>query len=142
MAELIAEKIMDISGFSSFVKNPRFENYYSEPGTVLAIFMALDMRTALFKKTAGLNYGPIITEMKDGLFTLFIDPINDTAVSQSIYKKILHKNYFPEIERNVMTKSKQLVVFSRSLKGRDYSGVSNKVLGKLYLEFCRRFMTM
>lgn len=141
MADIVEKKILGETGLDK-IKNTRFEEYYTEPATVLGMFMAVDMRTAMFKKTAGMNYGPWLTEIENKLCTVYADKSNDAIVSNSIYQKIIKHNFFPEIDRNVSARAKKLLYFSRSLKSMNYSRHSNKGLQALYLKFCRLFMEM
>ena len=128
-------------GFDKMTKSAKLEKYYSEPATVLVIFLAFDMRTALFYKTAGKNYGPAIFEIQDGLFTCYIDPKNDKAIAQSIFKKFFN-GYFPKVKRSVYKKANDLLKVDKKLCETNYSKCSNEKLLTLYLEFCDRLIDM
>ena len=139
IAELIEKRLLEKIGFDAL---GRLENYYTEPATVLAISMAADMRTGMFKRTAGLNYSPLLTKVNDGLFSVYMDRSDDKRISDLIHDKIVKHGFFPKLYAGAMAQSKRLLSFSRGLKAMDYSGCSNKKLAALYLEFCRRFMEM
>lgn len=142
MAEMIEEKLIQKIGYDKFIKHTKLEEYYKEPATVLGLFMATDMRTAMFKDTAGLNYGAMLTEFEDGVCDILIDPKHDGRIAKKIYHKILNENYYPVIWRSVKDRAKKLLAFARKLKTSPYAKLSNEKLAKLYLEFCRRFMEM
>jgi hypothetical protein len=71
----------------------KIKEYYKEPVTVLGAFLAFDMRTQMFKETAGLNYGMLISEINNGMFRILVDPTNDKKIATSIFNKILKKNF-------------------------------------------------
>jgi len=128
-------------GFDKMTESAKLEKYYSEPATILAVFLAFDMRTALFYQTAGKNYSPAVFKIQDGLFTCYIDPKNDKAIAQSIFKKFLN-GYFPKVKRLVYKKADALLAIDENLRNIKYSRYSNEQLSKLYLEFCDKFIDM
>jgi phosphohistidine swiveling domain-containing protein len=142
LADILEQKIAQKSGFFDAIKKLKLEHYYNEPGTVLGMFMAADVRTKLFEKTAGKNYGPMVSEINKGMLTVFVDKSNDAIIAESIYKKIINKNFFPEIEKNVNLRSKLLLKFARKLRKSDLKKYSNKELAKLYARFCMLFLNM
>jgi len=141
VADLLEEKIIGKSGFEK-VKEIEFVEYYSEPATILGMFMALDMRTALFENTAGLNYGKIISEINNKFFKIIVDPSNDEKIAKSIFNKILNEGFFPEIQKNIEEKANKLLKLSRQFRTIDYSNLSNDELAEFYLQFCIDFMDM
>lgn len=139
---IIQEALYDLAGLESKYRDISLSNYYTEPATVFAIFMAADMRTAFFKKTAGRNYGPMASIVRDGEFSLLIDASNDALISKSIFEKIVTKNYFPVIKREINERSKKLLLFSHSLRKTVHTGKTNKALARSYLKFADLFMGM
>ncbi len=142
MADYALDRLVELSGLPKLVTGKTFVNYYEEPLTVLAAFMAFDMRTSMFAETAGLNYGPLITEIKKGVGTVYVDPANDREIAESIYHSIVDKEFFPVIEQGVRERAEALLAFSRPLVSRDYAGESDDALAEAYLEFVERFMQM
>ena len=142
LAALVQNKLLEISGIEHTYGTLTLNTYYTEPATVFAIFMASDMRTALFKETAGVNYGPMASVIKDGVFSLLIDDSNDAVIAKSIFKKIKDQNYFPIIKKHVDAKAKQLLAFARKLRRSSHKKKSNAELARLYLKFVELFMGM
>src|SRR3989338_6977013 len=128
MADIVIEKLRQLFGLSDVLKESRFKLYYAEPATVLGFFMALDMRTTMLQETAGLNYGPMIVEITDRLFSFYMDQSNDKKIADSIYHKILHQKFFPTIKKEIDRRAKRLLVFSRPLKELRFSDLSNAEL--------------
>lgn len=142
IAGIIEKKLISESGFAGLLKSHNFESFYSEPITVFGAFLSADMRTGLFKNTAGLNYDVVIIELNNGLCNLFMDKSEDKKISGLIYNKIINKNFFPVVYRNILSCSVSLLRFSRSLKAMDYSRCSGRDISKLYIKFCDLLMTM
>jgi response regulator RpfG family c-di-GMP phosphodiesterase len=120
LAAIIEKKFLEKINFYELVKDYNLESYYSEPATVLAVFMAADMRTGHLDKTAGLNYGLLVSEIKDGVITQYIDKKDDKKVSDAIYNKLINKKYFSVMDKNIQIRSKKLLGFSRSLRKINY----------------------
>ena len=142
MVDLLETKLWEANEFSGKISNLKMKEYYSEPATILALSMAYDMRTGLFEQTAGLNYGPVLTKITDGLFTGYLGEEDEAKISKLIYEKILNQNYFPEIRKNVYLRAKKLKLFSKSLRNFNYEKMSGTQLAKRYLEFYGKFMEM
>lgn len=142
VADIIEQKLLDRSEFDKTVLGYSFGEYYKEPVTVFGAFLAFDMRTQMFKDTAGRNYGPLLAEIDNGTFTIFIDFDDDKKVANSIYKKITKQNFFPTIKREVFKRAKRLQDFSQSLRKRNFKSYSNAKLAETYLEFSKIFMQM
>jgi phosphohistidine swiveling domain-containing protein len=141
IADLIEAKVLDKVGIDR-LRDVKLESYYKESSSVLTLFMASDMRTLMFKQTAGMNYAPFMLILEDRVFHMVVDMENEAAVSDAIYNKVVNKGYFQEVRENVARRSKELITFTRSLKQMDYSGLSNKDLQSLYLKFTDLFMSM
>lgn len=142
MADIVEDKIIELSGFKKTVSKYKFEEYYKEPATILGTFMAFDMRAQMFKGSAGRNYGPLVAEINNGMLRILIDPSDDKKIAVSIFNKILKKNFFPKIKREVNSRAEKLIFFSRALRKKDFSKYSNKKLAELYLRFTELFMQM
>lgn len=91
LAENIEEKYLQSIQLQKKLGSTKLDNYYSEPATILAIFLAFDTRTKLFEETAGYNYGASISRINDKLFTVYIDKKYDAKISQAIYNKIINQ---------------------------------------------------
>lgn len=142
MAERVEQHLMQQYRIADILRSVSVQSYYTEPATVLGAFLACDMRTGLFHKTAGRNYAPILTEMTKGLANIHIDPISDAKISRSIYLKIVQGGYFSTIERQVAFRAHILITFARKLRSASYTTPSNEHLAKLYTTFCEKFMQM
>jgi len=142
IVDLIEGKIIEKLNFNQIIKNNKLKSYYKESSSVFVFFMGADTRTGFFNQTAGLNYKPFFTKIENGIFEMFINGSSDHLIAESIFNKIVKKNFFSEISKNVETGAKKLLSFSRSLKKKGYNNFSNKQLGLLYLKFCNLFMKM
>lgn len=142
ISEVVGKMIIDILHFSETVGKFKFESQYTEPATVLGFSMAGDMRTALLYQTAGKNYAAMISKIDNGVFDLYLDSGDDSAVSKSIADKILKKNFFPTVKSNVDEKASQLLEFARSLRIMEFEACSNSDLAGMYLRFRELFMEM
>tara|TARA_Y100000310_G_scaffold345831_1_gene470797 strand:+ start:19640 stop:22951 length:3312 start_codon:yes stop_codon:yes gene_type:complete len=142
MVDIVYKKWLEKINIPKLIKGRKVEHYYTEPGTIIAMYMAMDVRTALFEQTAGVNYGLCITEMNNGEATLLFDPSNDGKISNAIFTKIKDEDFFPVMYDTIMDRSKKLIDFSRNLKKMSYVGKSHDELKELYLKFVEILMQM
>lgn len=142
LANILEQKIAENIGFCKTVKKLKLEHYYNEPGNVLGMFMSADMRTKFFKETAEKNYGPMVSKLNDGMLTVLMDKSNDALIAESVYKKIIQRDFFPEIEKNVNLRSRVLLNFVRQFKRYNFKNCSNRKLKDLYIKFCSLFIYM
>lgn len=142
LAEIIQEHFFAQAGLERLYGSRALSDYYTEPATVFAIFMAADMRTGLFKNTAGRNYGPMASIVQNGVFSLVMDASNDAAIAREIFRKFKTTDFFRAVKRSINQKSRRLLSFARSLKMSSHRRQSNEGLARLYLTFVDLFMDM
>ncbi|MFH0870388.1 MAG: PEP-utilizing enzyme [archaeon] len=142
IAGLIEQEILKKIGFEGLMRKCEFENQYSEPATILGVFLSGDARTRLFERTADSNYNFFLTEINHGVATLQMNVAEDKKISKLIYDKIIKKRFFPKVYAGVISCSKKLLRFVRPLKTKDFSAYTSKSLASHYLRFCDLFMTM
>ncbi|MBV9349753.1 MAG: hypothetical protein JO026_03305 [Patescibacteria group bacterium] len=71
-----------------------------------------------------------------------MDERDDARIARSIYSKILYRNFFPKIKKEVAVRAKRLKDFSRKLQKTEYGSLSERELGFLYGKFCQLFLEM
>ncbi|MFH1510755.1 MAG: PEP-utilizing enzyme [Candidatus Woesearchaeota archaeon] len=140
--KLIIEKTVMKTGFESTINEVVLEPHYREPITILAAFLASDARTGRFNEAIGANYRAIVTEIKDGVANVLVDPKSDKAISKRIINKITKQNFFQTIKKQVNIRSRHLLKFSRSLRTRKLDRLTNSQLANLYARFCEIFTNM
>ena len=142
LAEIVEDKIVKRLKFEEITKKIKLESHYNEPATILGVFMAADTRTKLFQETAGKNYSAIVSKIENGMFDMLWDTKNDAQIAKLIADKIIKKNFFPVVKRNIDLKSKKLLTFAKTFKTQNLKKCSNDELAKKYLTFCKFFEEM
>lgn len=129
------------------VNNIRLQHFYEESATILGMSLAGDMRSGpLFQQTAGRSITAWISEMTNGVVRVLADIDNDEQISLSIFRKIREENFFPELQKQVALRARQLLELSRLFQSKGFSSgfssCSKEELAGYYQDFCQRFMQM
>lgn len=142
MAETVGRRLKEIYGLKKAFGGKELSFYYREPGTVLALALAADMRTAHFARTVGMNYKPMVTLVDKGEVSVYMDEGNDAVIARKIYRKFCGKGYFEKFEKRVRAVADDLLKEVRPFVGKNFKAVGNKQLASLYKEFCDGFISM
>ncbi|MFH0979223.1 MAG: PEP-utilizing enzyme [Candidatus Woesearchaeota archaeon] len=142
IVELIKQRLLARTRLVKLISDSCFEVYVKDPITILGAFLSMDARTTRFKETAGINYGPAISEMNNGIVKALIDTKNDERIADRILSMILREDFFPVIKKEVNKRASRLLDFSRRLRQLTLHNHSNKELAQLYMKFCILLMDM